>query len=108
MPRSWRNLGEPAFSASRPSVPAGQADVIRECFRDAGEGAKLQWALATGTRMNPVQGSDNDEITFTLGTGNHSSICGGVTPMKVVDSVRPPEAPPPDSDSTGDRPSGSG
>ena len=24
-----------------------------------------------------------DNITFTLGEGNHSSICGGVAPMRV-------------------------
>jgi hypothetical protein len=28
---------------------------------------------------------DDDQITFTLGQGNHSSICGGVTPMGIDD-----------------------
>lgn len=28
---------------------------------------------------------EDDQITFTLGRGNHSSICGGVTPMEVGD-----------------------
>jgi hypothetical protein len=27
--------------------------------------------------------SEDDHITFTLGRGNHSSICGGVAPMRV-------------------------
>jgi hypothetical protein len=26
---------------------------------------------------------DDNPITFTLGKGNHSSICGGVTPMGI-------------------------
>jgi hypothetical protein len=28
---------------------------------------------------------NDEEITFTLGTGNQSAICGGVAPIKVVD-----------------------
>lgn len=27
--------------------------------------------------------SEDTHITFTLGQGNHSSICGGVAPMRV-------------------------
>ena len=28
---------------------------------------------------------DRDDITFKIGIGNQSAICGGVVPMKVVD-----------------------
>jgi hypothetical protein len=30
-----------------------------------------------------IQQPQESEIEFTLGKGNHSSICGGVTPMRV-------------------------
>jgi hypothetical protein len=33
---------------------------------------------------DPLNGIDH-EITFTIGKGNQSAICGGVVPMDVVD-----------------------
>jgi hypothetical protein len=38
--------------------------------------------------------SEDDHITFTLGQGNHSSICGGIAPMRVegvTDEAKPVE-----------------
>ena len=38
---------------------------------------------------------NDTQITFTLGQGNHSSICGGVAPMRVEgvpDEIQPPES----------------
>ena len=38
--------------------------------------------------------SEDNNITFTLGQGNHSSICGGVAPMRVegvTDEAEPDE-----------------
>jgi len=38
--------------------------------------------------------SEDNHITFTLGEGNHSSICGGVAPMRVesvTDEAKPDE-----------------
>ena len=44
---------------------------------------------------------EKDTIQFTLGKGNQSAICGGVTPMKIVETSAPaaktvtPGSPPP-------------
>jgi hypothetical protein len=38
-----------------------------------------------------------DDITFIVGKGNQSAICGGVTPMKVVDPKAESNARPTDA-----------
>lgn len=48
--------------------------------------------------------TEDNHITFTLGQGNHSSICGGVAPMRVegaTDEAKSHSAKP-DEDATGE------